>query len=50
MGGNYERGPFSNFKFEEDVVSLKFPESCGDGWKMKELNPFEVAATNSCVS
>ena len=40
--GNYERGPISNFKFQEDEVSLEIQESCGNGWKMKELTPLEV--------
>ena len=52
MGGNYEQGPFSNFKFQEDLVSLEFPESCEDGWRMIKLNPIEVANYSyaySCV-
>ncbi|CAI8049046.1 hypothetical protein GBAR_LOCUS27005 [Geodia barretti] len=40
--GNYERGPISNFKFQEDEVSVEIQESCGNGWNMKELTPLEV--------
>ncbi|CAI8031365.1 hypothetical protein GBAR_LOCUS17811 [Geodia barretti] len=40
--GNYKRGPFSNFKFQEDEVSLEIQESCGNGWNMMELTPLEV--------
>ena len=39
---NYKRGPFSNFKFQEDEVSLEIQESCGNGWNMKKLTPLEV--------
>jgi hypothetical protein len=40
--GNYERGPFYNFKFQENKVSLEIEESCGNGWNMKKLTPLEV--------
>ncbi|CAI8054736.1 hypothetical protein GBAR_LOCUS29854, partial [Geodia barretti] len=42
VNGNYKRGPFSNFKFQEDEVSLEIQESCGNGWNIKKLTPLEV--------
>ncbi|CAI7993091.1 hypothetical protein GBAR_LOCUS1183 [Geodia barretti] len=47
--GNYERGPISNFKFQEDEVSLEIQESCGNGWNMKELTPLEVLLYYVCL-
>ena len=42
VNGNCERGPSSNFKFQDDSLSLEFPETCENGWKMTGITPLEV--------
>ena len=38
----FEHGPFSKVKFEENEIHLKIPDSTIYGWKIRQLNQLLV--------